>query len=120
MPEIPDLEAYIKALRSRVLGHELKGVRLGNPFLLRTVDPPLSSVAGRMVIGIERLGKRLVLALDDDLSLVLLDSYPFTPFRRVPLRIVRSFETGRRITCPAYPAGFQHHPAGSHNIEDFQ
>jgi len=71
MPEIPDLEAYINALCSRVLGQELKGVRLGNPFLLRTVDPPLSSVAGRMVIGIERVGKRLVLALDDDLFLVL-------------------------------------------------
>jgi formamidopyrimidine-DNA glycosylase len=71
MPEIPDLEAYINALRSRVLGQELKGVRLGNPFLLRTVDPPLSSVEGRMVIGIERIGKRLVFALDDDLFLVL-------------------------------------------------
>ncbi len=71
MPEIPDLEVYISALRPRVLGQELIGVRLGNPFLLRTIDPPLDEVVGHQVIAIERMGKRLVLALDGDLFLVV-------------------------------------------------
>jgi formamidopyrimidine-DNA glycosylase len=60
MPEIPDIEAYIEALRSRVLGRRLFGVRLLNPFLLRTVDPPLEALTGERVEGIERLGKRIV------------------------------------------------------------
>jgi formamidopyrimidine-DNA glycosylase len=71
VPEIPDLEVYISALCPRILGQRLKGVRLGNPFLLRTVDPPLSVVSGRRVSGIERVGKRLILALDGDLFLAL-------------------------------------------------
>lgn len=71
MPEIPDIEVYINALCPRILGQELNGVRLGNPFLLRTVDPPLGAVAGHRVIAIERMGKRLVLALDGDLFLVV-------------------------------------------------
>lgn len=61
MPELPDIEAYIEALRPRVVGQRLIGVRLANPFLLRTVDPPLEAVAGACVETIERLGKRLVL-----------------------------------------------------------
>jgi formamidopyrimidine-DNA glycosylase len=71
LPEIPDLEAYISALCPRILGQELTRVRLGNPFLLRSVEPPLSAVEGRRVIELERLGKRLVIALEDDLYLVL-------------------------------------------------
>jgi formamidopyrimidine-DNA glycosylase len=60
VPELPDIEAYIEALRPRVVGQRLIGVRLANPFLLRTVDPPLEAVAGARVETIERLGKRLV------------------------------------------------------------
>lgn len=71
MPELPDIEAYLEALRARVLGHHLLGVRLGHPFLLRTVDPPLSEVAGRRVDELTRLGKRIVLGLEGDLFLVL-------------------------------------------------
>ncbi len=61
MPEIPDIEAYIEALRPRVVGQTLLGIRLANPFLLRTVEPPLEAVAGGRVEAIERLGKRIVL-----------------------------------------------------------
>ena len=71
MPEIPDIEAYLEALRLRVVGQELQRIRLGTPFLLRTVDPPLSAVSGRGVVELERLGKRIVLVLDGDLFLVL-------------------------------------------------
>lgn len=65
MPEIPDLEAYIAALRPRVVGRELVRVRIANPFLLRTVEPPLGAVEGKTVSGVERLGKRIVLGLAD-------------------------------------------------------
>ena len=60
MPEIPDIEAYIEALRPRVLGRRWLGVRLVTPFLLRTVNPPLESLEGGSVTGVDRLGKRLV------------------------------------------------------------
>ena len=61
MPEIPDIEAYIEALRPRVVGETLLGVRLASPFLLRTVDPPLATVVRGCVEGVSRLGKRIVL-----------------------------------------------------------
>ena len=61
MPEIPDIEAYIEALRPRIVGETLLGIRLANPFLLRTVEPPLAAVAGGRVEGVERLGKRIVI-----------------------------------------------------------
>ncbi|MFH0916052.1 MAG: DNA-formamidopyrimidine glycosylase family protein [bacterium] len=65
MPETPDIEAYIEALRPRVIGQEFHGVRLASPFLLRTVDPPLGAVAGGRVEGVERLGKRVVLEVGE-------------------------------------------------------
>jgi formamidopyrimidine-DNA glycosylase len=71
VPEIPDIEAYLEALRLRVAGQELQRIRLGNPFLLRTVDPPLDSMSGRTVVGLERLGKRIVFVLEGDVFLVL-------------------------------------------------
>ncbi len=71
MPELPDIEAYLEALRARVLGQTLLGVRLGHPFLLRTVEPPLDEAAGRRVVAVTRLGKRIVIGLEGDLSLVL-------------------------------------------------
>lgn len=64
MPELPDIEAYLEALRPRVVGRELCGVRLAGPFLLRTVDPPLAAVVGGRVVGVSRLGKRIVFEVD--------------------------------------------------------
>ena len=63
MPELPDIEAYLEALRSRVMGERLLEVRLLNPFLLRTVDPPLEVVRHGTVQGVSRLGKRIVLEI---------------------------------------------------------
>jgi formamidopyrimidine-DNA glycosylase len=71
MPELPDLEAYRAALAARVVGQELRGVRLASPFLLRTVEPPLGDAVGRRVVDVRRVGKRLVLSLDGDLHLAL-------------------------------------------------
>ncbi len=71
MPELPDVVVYLEALAPRVLGQPLERVRLGSPFLLRSVTPPLAAVAGRRVVGLRRLGKRLVFALEGELFLVL-------------------------------------------------
>jgi formamidopyrimidine-DNA glycosylase len=71
LPELPDVTVYLEALERRILGAHLERVRLLTPFLLRSVDPPLSAVAGATVTGLRRLGKRLVLELDQDLFLVI-------------------------------------------------
>lgn len=70
MPELPDILLYLHALRPRVVGHRLTGVRLVSPFLLRSIDPPLSSAQGRTVIDLHRLGKRVVFELEQELFLV--------------------------------------------------
>ena len=71
MPELPDIAAYIGALESRIVGQPVKQIRLGSPFLLRTVQPPLASVEGRVVRELRRIGKRIVIGVDDDLWLAL-------------------------------------------------
>ena len=71
MPELPDVETYVEALRRRVGGQELRSVKLSSPFLLRSVDPPLSAAHGRVVRGFRRLGKRVVWELEGELFLVL-------------------------------------------------
>ena len=71
MPELPDVTVYVERVADRVVGHTLDKVRLASPFLLRSVDPPLAAVDGKHVTGIERLGKRIVFVLEDDLFLVL-------------------------------------------------
>ena len=71
MPELPDVTAYLDALAPRILGARLERVRLLTPFLLRSVDPPVSAVTGRTVTGLRRIGKRVVVALEDDLFLVI-------------------------------------------------
>ena len=71
MPEYPDLTVYLRALESRVVGQTLEALRLRGPALLRTAEPPLASAAGKRVLGLRRLGKRLVFVLEDDLFLVL-------------------------------------------------
>jgi formamidopyrimidine-DNA glycosylase len=71
VPELPDIEVYREAIADRVVGHRLNGVRLASPFLLRSVVPPIAAAAGRDVVAVERLGKRIVCALDGDVFLVL-------------------------------------------------
>jgi len=71
MPELPDVSVYIEALDARIRGARLERVRLLNPFVLRSVDPPLSVLTGRTVTGLRRLGKRIVIELGDELYLVL-------------------------------------------------
>jgi formamidopyrimidine-DNA glycosylase len=71
MPELPDVTIYLEALAARVLDQPLEKVRLASPFVLRTVEPPISAVEGKRVVGLRRLGKRLVLELEDELFLVI-------------------------------------------------
>jgi len=71
MPELPDIAAYITALESRIVGQPLQQVRLASPFLLRTAQPPLASVEGRIVRGLRRIGKRIAIGVEGDLWLVL-------------------------------------------------
>ncbi|HET7340662.1 MAG TPA: DNA-formamidopyrimidine glycosylase family protein [Methylomirabilota bacterium] len=71
MPELPDVTVYLEALERRIAGATLQRVRLLTPFLLRSVDPPLSATIGKRVVGLRRLGKRLVIALEHELFLVL-------------------------------------------------
>jgi formamidopyrimidine-DNA glycosylase len=70
MPELPDILLYLDALQPRIVGRRVTGVRLASPFLLRSVDPPLPAIEGRTIVGLERLGKRVVLAADGELFLV--------------------------------------------------
>lgn len=71
MPELPDILVYVDCLRPRVVGQPLERVRVTTPFLVRTVEPPLTAVEGRTVQGVGRLGKRIVFALEQRLFLVL-------------------------------------------------
>lgn len=71
MPELPDILAYLAALETRVAGRRLESVRLGNPFLLRSVAPPVKSAEGRRVLALRRVGKRIVFELEGDLFLVV-------------------------------------------------
>ncbi len=71
MPELPDVLLYLHALRPRIVGRRIAGVRLASPFLLRSLDPPLSAVEGRAVIDLHRLGKRIVIEAEGDLFLVI-------------------------------------------------
>ncbi len=71
MPELPDVVVYREAIEQRVAGRELTGIRLRSPFLLRSVRPPLSEAEGRAVVGVRRVGKRIVLCLEDELFLAI-------------------------------------------------
>jgi len=71
MPEYPDIVVYIEALERRIHGRTLESVYIASPFLLRTATPPISSVEGKKVIDVRRLGKRICVGLEDDLWLVL-------------------------------------------------
>jgi formamidopyrimidine-DNA glycosylase len=71
MPELPDIAAYISALEPRILGQPIEHVRLASPFLLRTAQPPLTDVEGRIVRELRRIGKRIAIGVEGDLWLVL-------------------------------------------------
>ncbi len=71
MPELPDITVYIEALESRIVDQRLEALRIGSPFLLRTVTPPIHETRGRTVTRIRRLGKRIAIGLDNGWWLVL-------------------------------------------------
>src|ERR1700694_824342 len=71
MPELPDITVYIEALASRIIGQPLQRTRIAKPFLLRSVDPPMSAAEGKRVTGLRRMGKRIVVELENDLFLVI-------------------------------------------------
>src|SRR5881296_3882843 len=71
MPELPDIALYLGALAPRIVGSRLEHIRIASPFLVRTVEPPVADLAGRHVIEVRRIGKRIVLALEDDYFVVL-------------------------------------------------
>jgi formamidopyrimidine-DNA glycosylase len=70
MPELPDVVVYIEALERRILGQRLQRIRLASPFILRSVDPPVHEIEGRKVLGLRRLGKRIVLELEADFYVI--------------------------------------------------
>ena len=70
MPELPDIALYLHALEQRIVGRRIGGIRLANPFLLRSVAPPLTTVVGLAITALHRLGKRIVFEIDGDLFLV--------------------------------------------------
>jgi formamidopyrimidine-DNA glycosylase len=71
VPELPDIELYLHALRSRIAGRRLDRIRVASPFLVRSFDPPIDQANGKMVLSLRRLGKRLVWALEGDLFVVI-------------------------------------------------
>lgn len=71
MPELPDITVYVERTAAKVLGRTLRRVKLLNPFVLRTAVPPIASVEGGLVVGVQRLGKRVVLVLDGERWLVI-------------------------------------------------
>lgn len=70
MPEYPDVTVYIERLDALLTGRVIEAVRVGNPFVVRTWDPPIEALEGRRVVGFQRLGKRIVCVLDEDLFVV--------------------------------------------------
>jgi len=71
MPELPDIVVYIEHLEASLIGQTLERVQLMNPFVLRSVTPPIASAEGRKVVGVRRMGKRIIIAFEGDLFLVL-------------------------------------------------
>jgi formamidopyrimidine-DNA glycosylase len=71
MPELPDLSVYIETIGAKTIGDPIEHVRLASPFLVRTVDPPVRALEGARVLGLRRVGKRIVFALEGELFLVV-------------------------------------------------
>ena len=70
LPELPDILLYLHALRPRILGRRVEAVRLASPFLLRSIDPPLEAIQGRLIIDLHRIGKRIVMEAEGELFLI--------------------------------------------------
>jgi formamidopyrimidine-DNA glycosylase len=71
MPELPDITVYIEALERRIVDEPINDVQVVSPFVLRSVDPPIRAMVGRHVVGLSRLGKRIVIEVEGDLHLVI-------------------------------------------------
>ena len=71
MPELPDVTVYVEALEARVIGHKLRRATIRGPFLLRSVDPPVSAIEEKIVRQVRRVGKRIAIGFEEDLWLVL-------------------------------------------------
>jgi formamidopyrimidine-DNA glycosylase len=71
VPELPDIVNYIEHLATRILGKPIVAVEISNPFVLRSVTPPIASVVGRKVVDLRRMGKRVVLGVEGDLFIVI-------------------------------------------------
>jgi formamidopyrimidine-DNA glycosylase len=71
MPELPDVELYLHALQSRIVSHRLDAIRFASPFLLRSITPSLDEITGREVVGLRRLGKRIVWELESQHFVVI-------------------------------------------------
>ncbi len=76
MPEIPDLTIYVEALHKRVVGTRLQAIRLVSPFVLRTVDPPITTAQDRLVDDVFRMAKRIVFVLNDTPEALFLAFHP--------------------------------------------
>jgi formamidopyrimidine-DNA glycosylase len=100
MPELPDIELYLHALRPRVVDRVLEAVRLASPFVLRSVTPTLDEVTGKRVLDLSRLGKRIIFCLEDELFVVmhLMVSGRFrwgSPSQKIPGRLgLAAFDFG--------------------------
>ena len=70
MPELPDITVYLEALAPRIVGQPLERARIVSPSLLRTVDPPLAAAEGRKVVGLRRIGKRIIWVMEGGIFLI--------------------------------------------------
>lgn len=71
MPELPDIVAYVEALERKTVGQEIQDIRIKSPFVIRSFEPAISTAIGHRVAGVSRIGKRIAMALDDDLFIVI-------------------------------------------------
>jgi formamidopyrimidine-DNA glycosylase len=71
VPELPDVVVYLEALRPRIVGQRLEGLRIASPFVLRSIEPAPAEIVGRIVAGLRRIGKRIVFELDGDCYVVI-------------------------------------------------
>src|SRR6266436_4010542 len=111
MPELPDITIYLEALQPRIVGQPLERARIVSPSLLRTVDPPLGAAEGRTVVGLRRLGKRIVWQMQGDIFLIfhlmIAGRFKWRPARtKSPARVgLASFDfpTGTLLLTEASP-----------------
>jgi formamidopyrimidine-DNA glycosylase len=71
LPELPDITVYIESLEKRIVGHTLERIRIANPFLVRSVEPPIRDTEGKRVVEVRRIGKRIAIGLESDLWIVI-------------------------------------------------